>query len=214
MLFPATNITAIVSPNALPIPSKKEARIPDFAYCTLVLKIVCILVAPNAKDPSTTAFGTACKEETDRDTTVGNTISAKIMDALNNVEPLFNIKIFCTIGTIIVNPKNPYTTLGIADKISTTNKTNCPIFLGAISLIKTAVYNPTGIPIRTAANVVNILASIKGKIPYFPDVGDHCVPVINEIMFTSLNRGKAFINVKNKVIWFFIYIFLIYWIIV
>ena len=121
------------------------------------------------------------------------------MEALNNVDPLFNAKIFCTAGTIMVNPKNPYTTLGIADKISITNNTNLLIFLGATSLIKIAVYKPSGIPINIAAIVVNTLDTIKANIPYSPDVGAHFLPLIKEIKSTSLNNGNALIKVKNKI---------------
>ena len=50
--FPATSITAIVSPKALPIPNTTAARIPDLAAGNTTLNIVSILDAPSAKDPS------------------------------------------------------------------------------------------------------------------------------------------------------------------
>ena len=50
--FPATSITAIVSPKALPIPSTTAAKIPDLAAGNITLNIVSILDAPSASEPS------------------------------------------------------------------------------------------------------------------------------------------------------------------
>ena len=54
--FPATKITAIVSPIARPTPKIIPVKIPDHdgdrAAGKVTLKIVCIFDAPSAKDPS------------------------------------------------------------------------------------------------------------------------------------------------------------------
>ena len=50
--LPATIITAIVSPTALPIPKTKLVMMPDFAAGTTTLNIACCGVAPSASAPS------------------------------------------------------------------------------------------------------------------------------------------------------------------
>ena len=50
--FPATKITAIVSPIARPTPKITPVKIPDLAAGNTTLKIVCIFEAPSANDPS------------------------------------------------------------------------------------------------------------------------------------------------------------------
>ena len=50
--FPATIITAIVSPIARPIPRTTAARIPDFAAGSITIKMLLSFVAPSAREPS------------------------------------------------------------------------------------------------------------------------------------------------------------------
>src|SRR5271157_160346 len=60
--FPATIMTAMVSPTALPIPRMKLARIPDRAAGRTTLQMVCHLVAPIAMDASLYVGGTLINE--------------------------------------------------------------------------------------------------------------------------------------------------------
>ncbi len=48
--FPATIITAMVSPTALPMARMTLAMIPDFAARIVTIWIVCHVVAPSARD--------------------------------------------------------------------------------------------------------------------------------------------------------------------
>ena len=50
--LPATMITAMVSPMALPTPKITPAKIPDFAAGTVTLKIVFTGVVPRAREAS------------------------------------------------------------------------------------------------------------------------------------------------------------------
>ena len=105
--FPATSITAIVSPNALPIPRITPASIPDLAAGTVTLNIVSIFDAPNARDPSLYAFGTALIEVSDNEIIVGSIIIANTKITANKLCPLGRFNTFCIAGTIIANPNIP-----------------------------------------------------------------------------------------------------------
>ena len=112
-LFPATKITAIVSPIALPNPKTIAVIIPDFAAGTTTLKIVPISDAPNANEPSRYVFGTARMAVSATVTTVGSIMIANTRITANKLCPFAKPKLFCKNGTIIANPKTPYRTEGI-----------------------------------------------------------------------------------------------------
>ena len=112
-LFPATKITAIVSPIALPIPNTIAVIIPDFAAGTTTLKIVPICDAPSANDPSRYVFGTARIAVSATVTIVGNIMIANTRITAIKLCPFAKPKVFCKNGTIIASPNTPYNTDGI-----------------------------------------------------------------------------------------------------
>ena len=105
--LPATKITAIVSPNALPIPSITPANIPDLAAGTVTLNIVSIFDAPSAKDPSLYAFGTALIDVSDKDIIVGSIIIDNTMITAYKLCPLGRLNTVCMAGTITAKPNIP-----------------------------------------------------------------------------------------------------------
>lgn len=132
-VFPATNITAIVSPIALPIPNTTPVIIPDLAAGTITLNIVSVFDAPKANDPSLYALGTALIAVSDTVITVGNIIIANTIITASKLCPLGKLNTSCIVGTIIANPNTPYKTEGIPAKSSTAPDIIFAIFFGAIS---------------------------------------------------------------------------------
>lgn len=76
-IFPATIITAIVSPIARPMASEMPDIIVFFAVGRQILKIVSILFAPKLNDASFKWIGTACSAETAVFIIVGRIIIVK-----------------------------------------------------------------------------------------------------------------------------------------
>ena len=113
-LFPATKITAIVSPIALPNPNTIAVIIPDLAAGTTTLKIVPISEdTPSANDPSRYVFGTARIAVSATVTIVGNIMIANTRITANKLCPFAKPKLFCKNGTMIASPNTPYNTDGI-----------------------------------------------------------------------------------------------------
>ena len=61
--LPDTRLMAMASPMALPVPSTTAVMIPDFAAGTMTWNMVCILVAPRARDALLRWPGTARRED-------------------------------------------------------------------------------------------------------------------------------------------------------
>ena len=176
--FPATNITAIVSPIALPTPSTMAASIPDFAAGKITLNIVSISEAPRANDPSLYDFGTAFIAVCETDIMVGSIIIAKTNITASKLCPFGKFKVDWIFGTINANPNNPYNTEGIPASNSTAGTIIFATFLGAISEIKIDVNKPIGTPISKAPIVPNIVAIIIGNMPNLLELGYQSVPII------------------------------------
>ena len=87
---PATMLIAIASPSARPIPSTIPVMIPDFAAGTVTLNIVCIFVAPRARDAALICCGTACIDDTLMLITVGRIMIASTMIAASRFDPPVN----------------------------------------------------------------------------------------------------------------------------
>ena len=106
--LPATNITAIVSPSALPIPSTIPASTPDLAAFSCTLKIYWNLDAPSANAPSLYSLGTARKLTSVIRITVGKIIIERIIITANKLLPAPRPpKNLFKSGTITTAPQNP-----------------------------------------------------------------------------------------------------------
>ena len=78
---------AIASPNALPIPKTIPVNIPDFAAGITTLKMVCSLVAPNARDADLRLSYTAFRDEVLTLITVGRIMIANTIIADSILAP-------------------------------------------------------------------------------------------------------------------------------
>jgi len=174
--LPATNITAIVSPIALPIPSTTAANIPDFAAGKITLNIVSVWDAPRPKEPSLYALGTDLIAVSDTVTMVGSIIIAKTIITANKLCPLEVLNTFWISGTITTKPNIPYKTEGIPANNSTALEIISANFLGAISTINAAVNIPIGTPIINEPKVPNKVAKIIGHIPKTSALGIQSLP--------------------------------------
>ncbi|CCL08646.1 hypothetical protein BN168_650096 [Clostridioides difficile CD002] len=190
--MPATSITAIVSPKALPTPNTTAANTPDFAAGNTTLNIVSIFDAPSANEPSLYAFGTALIAVSDTDIIVGNIITASTITIANKLCPFGRLNILCIVGTITARPNTPYNTEGIPAKSSTAGDIIFANLLGATSAINTEVNIPTGTPITSAPSVANIDATIIDDIPNLLAEGTQSAPVKK-----SINEYPSNINGLN-----------------
>ena len=105
--FPATIITAIASPIALPTPKTTADAIPLFAAGTTTLKMVSILFAPKAKLPNSYSTGTASMAVIETLIIDGKIITAKTIIAENKEEPSGILNNICTQGTKTNIPIKP-----------------------------------------------------------------------------------------------------------
>ena len=88
--LPDTRLIAIASPSARPIPSTIAVIIPDFAAGRTTPNIVCIFVAPSARDADFICCGTALMEDTLMLITVGSIIIASTITAEIRLAPPVN----------------------------------------------------------------------------------------------------------------------------
>ena len=86
--------------------------------------------------------------------------------------------------------KKPYTTVGIAARISSKGFTIAVKRGGAYSLRYTAMVRPRGNATRMAMKLVKKVPATNGRIPnfLFAKRGVHSVPVKNSTMETSLKK--------------------------
>jgi hypothetical protein len=75
---------------------------------------------------------------------VGSAIIASIMEPVRAVCPVGRLKVFCTIGTNTISPKNPNTTEGMPARISIKGFIKSATFVFAISAIYIAQAIPRG----------------------------------------------------------------------
>ena len=111
--FPATIMTAMVSPTARPMPRMMAAAMPESAAGTRTRLMVCQRVAPMASDPSLYSWGTELMASSETLTIVGSAMMPRRTEAASQVSPVgrsnaTRIKLVRT-----MRPKNPYTTEGI-----------------------------------------------------------------------------------------------------
>ena len=88
--LPATNVIAIASPTALPVPSTIAVAIPLFAAGIKTRNTVCILVAPRASEAAFMEAGTARSADSVIVITVGRIMIVKTITADNKFEPPVN----------------------------------------------------------------------------------------------------------------------------
>ena len=93
-LFPATNITAIVSPIALPIPNTTAVKIPDLAAGKITLNMVSICDAPSARDASFYCLGTDFIAVSATEIIVGNIITESTIIIASKLCPLGRFNLF------------------------------------------------------------------------------------------------------------------------
>ena len=187
--FPATNITAIVSPIALPTPNTTAASMPDFAAGKVTLNIVSVVDAPRAKDPSLYDAGTAFMAVCETEIMVGSIIIAKTNITASKLCPFGKFKIDWIFGTIKANPNNPYNTDGIPDNNSTAGNIILCTGFGAISAKKVAVKIPIGTPIINEPKVAKTEAAIIDVTPNLSELGSQSVPIIKSIKEYPLNKN-------------------------
>ena len=86
--FPATIMTAMVSPTARPMPRMIAAAIPERAAGTRTRLMVCQRVAPMASDPSLYSWGTEEMASSDTLTIVGSAMMPSRTEAASQVSPV------------------------------------------------------------------------------------------------------------------------------
>ena len=111
--FPATIITAIASPIALPTPRTTAAAIPLFAAGTDTLKYVSTGVAPSAREASSYSGGTASRAVSDTLIMDGRIMMARTTIAAKRLAPSGMPNAVRMPGTSTIMPTSPYTTDGI-----------------------------------------------------------------------------------------------------
>jgi hypothetical protein len=87
-LPPATINTTMVSPTALPKPNSTLPIIPLFAAGITALKMLSILVAPNAREASLTLLGTLERASSLMLAIMGIIITPKIIEAEKTLSPV------------------------------------------------------------------------------------------------------------------------------
>ena len=88
--LPDTRLIAMASPIALPVPRTMAVMMPDFAAGITTWKIVCIFVAPNARDALLKCCGTERRAVSLILITVGRIISARTSTAEIKLAPPVN----------------------------------------------------------------------------------------------------------------------------
>ena len=83
-------LMAMASPRARPMPSTTPVRIPERAAGTVTLKMVCILLAPRAREAARRESGTARREEALTLMTVGRIMMASTTTAESRLAPPVN----------------------------------------------------------------------------------------------------------------------------
>ena len=84
---PATILMAMASPRALPMPSTTPVRMPDLAAGTVTRRMVCILLAPRAREAARREPGTARMAEALTLMTVGRIMMARTITAASRSAP-------------------------------------------------------------------------------------------------------------------------------
>lgn len=199
VMFPATIITANVSPIALPIPNIMPVSIPGNAAGTIIFLIVCHLVAPSPNDASLYSLGTAFSASCDTLMMVGRIITASIIAAVNMLNPV-PPKFSLTSGTKTVSPKNPYTTDGIPANVSITGFSIFRMYSGAISTMNIAHNIESGTAISNARAVTASVPTIMVPDPNIPFVGSHIKPEIKLNNPYSTIAGYPSMNMKTIII--------------
>ena len=199
--LPATIITAIASPIALPIPSTTDVKIPLFAAGTTTLNTVSVLVAPSASDASSYSLGTLLIAVSDTEITDGRIITVSTIIAEKRFAPSGRLNVSLTRGTITIIPTRPYTTDGMPDSKSTALLTTPEILGLDIFARNIAHIIPIGTPIMIAPQVPYMELKINGRIPYdgVCAVDAHVVPNRKSIIPISLIAGKP-LTTRNPVI--------------
>ena len=106
--FPATIMTAIVSPMARPTPKITPDKIPERAAGMVMWKMVCVAVAPSPSEASRYDAGTARRDCSVTFTMVGIIMTAKIRMAAKRLSPMVAPPNTARIaGTITSIPKKP-----------------------------------------------------------------------------------------------------------
>ena len=199
--LPATIITAIASPIALPIPRTTDVKIPLFAAGTTTLNTVSVLVAPSASDASSYSLGTLLIAVSDTEITDGRIITVSTIIAEKRFAPSGRLNVSLTRGTITIIPTRPYTTDGMPDSKSTALLTTPEILGLDIFARNIAHIIPIGTPIMIAPQVPYMELKINGRIPYdgVCAVDAHVVPNRKSIIPISLIAGKP-LTTRNPVI--------------
>jgi len=126
---------------------------------------------------------------------VGRIITVKIRDAARILNP---VPPNCSLinGTIIIIPKNPYTTEGIPAKACIVGFKVILIPRGAISAKNMAQDRDRGIAMSKASPVMYRDPTIIGKAPKMPLKGSHSVPNIKLKNPTLLIAGRPFVKIN------------------
>ena len=119
--------------------------------------------------------GTALRADSATTIIVGRIIIASSTDA-ESVHIPRPPKSDLTIGTIVIMPKNPYTTLGMPAISVTAGRTARSMLRGLNAARNTAVRMPTGTPRTTAPAVTAAEPASIGRIPKLPSPGRHEQP--------------------------------------
>lgn len=172
-MFPATIITAIVSPIARPRARITPDAMPFLAAGKHTLKMVSVLFAPSPNEASLNCFGTVFKAVKEVLTMVGRTIIVKTKITASIESPTMGwplqvlkfAKIEFIAGTMVAIPTKPNTTDGTLDISSTSGFKNIKTFFEQNSDIKTAVKIPIGALITIAPMVEKTEALIMFRIP-------------------------------------------------
>ena len=118
--FPVTISTAMVSPTARPMPRTTPDAIPDIEEGITTLYIVCHLVAPRARLASRRVLGQFRMASSATVTMVGRAMMASTILPARPLSPTGSPNTCCRSGTMIISPKNPYTTEGMPFRSSIT----------------------------------------------------------------------------------------------
>ncbi len=171
-------LIAIVSPNALPNPSKIAEKIPGAEALKTTFFIVSHFVAPTDNDASFIAIGTASNDSTQRDMIIGKTITERVIEAVKIQNPVLSIPKngamkSLTSGMRNKNAHKPYTTEGTPANTSINGRRRRRIFLGEYSLMYTALRRDIGMAMTNAITVTSIVPIRIDPNPNSPLVGFH-----------------------------------------
>ena len=186
--FPATIITAILSPINLPIARMILVSIPGLAIGSSTFLIVCHFVAPNASDASLYDCPIASSESQLNVIIVGIIITDKIIEAVIKLNPS-PPNIVLISGVITINPKKPYTTEGILVSVCIAGLIILFVSSPEYCVINIEHPSDSGIAIINVVITKIIVLIIIGSMPYVFVSGSHMLPVIKFTIPISCAAG-------------------------